>query len=153
MNIAGVDFPEPRLNARRDGRLVVFSGAGVPMRPPAGLPGFRRLVEQVAEGTGQSIGDAETEGRFLGRLKALGTDVRQRAAEILQRADPEPTTLHLNLLRLFSELGTVRAVTTNFDELFEHAALGQFDSQPRVFQAPALPLGNRFPALSTCTVR
>ena len=144
MKIAGVDFPEPLLNALRDGRLVVFSGAGVSMGPPAGLPGFRRLAEQVAEGTGQSIDDAETEDRFLGRLKDLGTDVHQRAAEILQRTNPEPTTLHLNLPRLFSELGTVRAVTTNFDQLFEHASLGQFDSQPRVFQAPALPLGNRF---------
>ena len=124
--------------------VVVFAGAGVSMGPPAGLPDFRRLAEQVAEGTGQSIGDAETEDRFLGRLKDLGTDVHWRAAEILQRNNPEPTTLHLNLLRLFSEPRAARAVTTNFDDLFERVARGQFESKIRVFQAPALPLGNRF---------
>ena len=41
MRIGGVDFPEPLLNALRDGRLVVFAGAGVSMGPPACLPGFR----------------------------------------------------------------------------------------------------------------
>jgi len=132
------------MNALKDGRVVVFAGAGVSMGPPACMPGFRRLAEQVAEGTGQSIGDAETEDRFLGRLRDLGTDVHQRAAETLQRNDPEPTGLHLNLLRLFRVPESVRAVTTNFDELFERAAFSQFDSQPTVFQAPALPLGNRF---------
>ncbi len=144
LKIAGVDFPEPILDALRDGGLVVIAGAGVSVGPPAGLPDFRLLVEKVAEGTGQSIGDAETEDRFLGRLEDCGTNVHQRVADILQRTNPKPTTLHLNLLRVFSELGTVRAVTTNFDELFEHAALGQFESRPKVFQAPALPLGNRF---------
>ncbi len=144
MRIAGVDFPGPLLNALRDGRLVVFAGAGVSMGPPASLPDFRRLAEQVAEGTGQSMSDEETEDRFLGRLKDLGIDVHQRAAEILQRNTPEPTILHLNLLRLFSEPSAARAVTTNFDDLFERTFLGQFDSETRVFQAPALPLGNRF---------
>lgn len=123
---------------------MVFAGAGVSMGPPAGLPDFRLLAEQVAEGTGQSKGDGETEDRFLGRLKDRGTDVHRRAAEILQRDNLEPTALHLNLLRLFGEPMDVRTVTTNFDGLFEQAALGQFDAQPGVFRAPTLPLGNRF---------
>ena len=144
MIIAGVDFPEPLLNALRDGRLVVFAGAGVSMGPPAGLPDFRRLAELVAEGTGQSIGNAETEDQFLARLKDRGTDVHQRAADILQRDNPEPTKLHLNLLRLFGEPKDVRAVTTNFDDLFERVALDQFDREPNIFQSPNLPLGNRF---------
>ena len=144
MKISGVDFPEPLLNALQSKRLVVFAGAGVSMGPPAVLPSFRRLAEQVAEGTGQSIGTAETEDRFLGRLEDRGTDVHQRAVEILQRNNPEPTALHLNLLRLFSDAGDVRAVTTNLDDLFEQIALSQFNPLPRVFQAPTLPLGNRF---------
>ena len=114
------------------------------MGPPAGLPDFRRLAELVSEGTGQSIGNAETEDQFLTRLKNRGTDVHQLAADILQRDNPEPTKLHLNLLRLFGEPKDVRAVTTNFDDLFERAALDQFDGQPNIFQAPNLPLGNRF---------
>ena len=144
MKISGVDFPEPLLNALQSKRLVVFAGAGVSMGLPAGLPGFRRLAEQVAEGTGQSIGVAETEDRFLGRLEDRGTDVHQLAAEILQRNNPEPTALHLDLLRFFGDAGDVRTVTTNFDDLFEQAALVQLNSLPKVFQAPALPLGNRF---------
>ena len=144
MRIAGVDYPDPLLNALRDGRLVVFAGAGVSMGPPAGLPGFRQLAEQVAEGTGQPIENSETVDRFLGRLTDLGTDVHQRSAKILHRDNPQPTKLHLNLIRLFSKLEIVRVVTTNFDSLFESATLGQSDSQPKVFQAPALPVGSRF---------
>lgn len=52
MKIDGVDFPQPLLDALRDGRLVVFAGAGVSMGPPSDLPGFRRLAKQVAEGPG-----------------------------------------------------------------------------------------------------
>lgn len=144
LKISGIDFPDPLWNALRGGRVVVFAGAGVSMGPPARLPDFQLLAEQVSEGTGQSIGDAETEDRFLGRLKDRGTDVHRRAAEILQRDNPEFTALHLNLLRLFGEPMEVRAVTTNFDLLFERAALGHFDPQPGVFRAPTLPLGNRF---------
>ena len=144
MRIAGVNFPEPLLSALRDGRLVVFAGAGVSMGPPAKLPSFRRLAEQVAEGTGQSIIDGETEDRFLGRLEDRGTDVRQRVAQILQSNNPEPTALHCDLLRFFGNTEDVRVVTTNFDVLFEVVATGDFDHRPRVFQAAALPLGSRF---------
>ncbi len=144
MRISGVDFPDSLLDALRTKRLVVFAGASVSMGPPAVLPGFRRLAQQVAKGTGQSIGTGETEDRFLGRLEVRGTDVHQRTVEILQRNNPEPTALHLDILRLFGEAGEVRTVTTNFDDLFEQAALAQFNSMPKVFQAPTLPLGNRF---------
>ena len=77
MRIGGVDFPDPLLNALRDGRLVVFAGAGVSMGPPANLPGFHELARQIAEGTGLTIEKDEPEDRFLGQLKAAGTDVHQ----------------------------------------------------------------------------
>lgn len=144
MKIAGVEFPRPFLNALRNSELAVFAGAGVSMGPPAGLPDFSRLAIQIAEGTGKSRADSETEDQFLGRLYDHGTKVNELAAEILQRNAPEPTALHLNLLRLFQEPGEVRVVTTNFDELFEKAALDYFNPQPSSFQAPALPLGSRF---------
>ena len=60
LKISNVDFPEPLLNALRGGRLVIFSGAGVSMGSPANLPNFRRLADQVATGTGLSIGADET---------------------------------------------------------------------------------------------
>ena len=144
MNIAGVDFPEPLLNALRGGELVIFAGAGASMGSPARLPGFRQLAQQVAEGTGQSIGTSETEDRFLGRLEDGGIDVHRRAAQFLQQHDPEPTELHRNLLRLYTKTEDIRIVTTNFDPLFEQAIGNLFNPVPRVFQAPALPLGSRF---------
>ena len=144
MTIGGVDFPQPLLNALRDGRLVVFAGAGVSMGPPAGLPSFRELAEEVAKGTGKSIAESEDIDKFLGRLKEDGVEVHQRAAGKLQPDNLEPNALHRNLLRLFQEKDDpVRIVTTNFDCLFEQAAEveGLFKSKPRVFEAPAFPLG------------
>ena len=141
MRIGGVDFPEPLLNALRDGRLVVFAGAGVSMGPPANLPGFRELARQIAEGTGRTIEKDEMEDRFLGQLKAAGTDVHQIAAQRLQHNNPQPKDLHRNLLRLYRRTEDIRIVTTNFDLLFEEAA---GEENPKVSNAPALPLGQRF---------
>ena len=144
MRIGGVDFPEPLLNALRERRLVVFAGAGVSMGPPASLPGFRELALQVARGTGLSIGEYEPEDRFLGRVKAAGANVHQIAAQRLQQNNPQPTELHRNLLRVYPGAEDIRVVTTNFDLLFEDAANSLFDARPKIFQAPALPLGQRF---------
>ena len=80
MKMAGTEFPEPLLNVLRDGRLVIFAGAGVSMGPPANLPDFRELARQVAEGTGLSIGEYEPEDRFLGRVKEAGPDIHRIAA-------------------------------------------------------------------------
>ena len=147
MIIADVDFPQPLLNALRDGQLVVFAGAGVSMAPPALLPDFRGLALRIAEGTGLTIGEFEPEDRFLGRLKDAGPDVHRRAVQILQANDPKPTELHRNLLGLYTGPENVRIVTTNFDRLFEQAAADLYDLAPKVFQAPALPLGQRFQGL------
>ena len=144
MKIAGVNFPEPLLNALQDNRLVVFAGAGVSMGPPAILPNFKQLAERVAEGTGQSIARTETEDRFLGRLHDNGVDVHRRAAETLQKDSLEPTAIHRHLLRCYAGPEEIRVVTTNFDTLFEAASDSEFISRPRIFQAPAPPLGSRF---------
>ena len=144
MRISGVDFPGPLLNALRDGRLVVFVGAGVSMGPPANLPGFRELARQVAEGTSLAIGELEQEDRFLGRVKESGPDVHQIAAQRLEQNEPQPTELHRSLLRLYPKVEDIRMVTTNFDLLFEEAANGLFSPGPRIFHAPVLPLGERF---------
>ena len=45
MKIGGVDFPESLLNALRDGRLVVFAGAGVSMGETARLLSLCKLAE------------------------------------------------------------------------------------------------------------
>lgn len=144
MKIAGIDFPMDLLNALRDGKLVVFAGAGVSMGEPAQLPNFEHLAQMIAEGTGEALQDGETIDRFLGRLQDGHVKVHERAAEILSPEGLEFTELHRNLLRLYPDAGPVLVVTTNFDPLFEQAAVDLFDSVPEVFRAPALPLGGQF---------
>ena len=114
------------------------------MGPPAMLPSFKQLAEQIAEGTGQSIAETETEDRFLGRLHDNGVDVCRIAAETLQKSSPQPKAIHRNLLRCYAQPEETRVVTTNFDTLFKSAADSEFNSSPRTFQAPSLPLGSRF---------
>ena len=80
----------------------------------------------------------------MGRLQHKGQDVHKQAKEEILSYDPEPTPLHSDLLRLFWDESAVRLVTTNFDMLFEDAAVRLFESQPEVFSAPALPLGSNF---------
>ena len=147
MKISGIDFPNSLLDTLRDGRdarLVVFAGAGVSMGEPAHLPDFRKLAEAIARGTGAVLGNGESEDQFLGGLRDKRVQVHARAAEELSKHDPQPTTLHYDLLRLFPEPASTRVVTTNFDLLFERAAEEVFESQPDVFTAPALPVGSRF---------
>ena len=144
MKIAGIDFPIDLLNALRDGKLVVFAGAGVSMGEPARLPNFEHLAQMIAAGTGEALQDGETIDRFLGTLEHGGVKVHERAAEILSPDGLEPTELHRNLLRLYPDAGPVYVVTTNFDSLFEQAMEDEFGSMPEVFRAPALPLGRQF---------
>ena len=144
MKIAGIDFPKPLLDALRDDRLVVFAGAGVSMGEPASLPSFMKLAEAIAHGTGAVLDEGESEDQFLGKLQHRGVRVHARAAEELSKHYPQPTTLHYDLLRIFSDPASTRVVTTNFDLLFEEAAAKLFESQPDVFAAPALPVASRF---------
>lgn len=144
MRIPQINFPGPLLNALRDGKLVVFAGAGVSMGEPACLPSFKNLADMIAAGTGQALQSGEEIDRFLGRLQHEEVKVHERAMEVLSRDDLEPTELHRNLLRLYPDAGPVRVVTTNFDLLFEQAAENLSGSAPEVFRAPALPLGHQF---------
>ena len=131
-------------SALRDGRLVVFAGAGVSMGEPAHLPDFDSLACKVARGSGESRKDDEPVDRFLGRLIDKGTKVHELAAEVLSGENLTSTALHRDLLRLYSDANRVRIVTTNFDLLFEQAATDLFGTAPDAFRAPALPLGNDF---------
>ena len=46
----GPDIPDELLRAHEEGRVVFFCGAGISY--PAGLPGFKGLVEQIYLATG-----------------------------------------------------------------------------------------------------
>jgi len=45
-----IDLPQALVTAQREGRLVIFEGAGVSMGPPANLPSFEDLADQIAGG-------------------------------------------------------------------------------------------------------
>ena len=148
MKLARIDFPQPLLAALRDRKLVVFAGAGVSMGEPACLPDFPSLATMIAQGTGETCGKGEPVDRFLGRLQHKGVNVHALAAEQLGEnrcgVAPQPTSLHHDLLRLYSKADPVLVVTTNFDLLFERAAQSIFDADLERFRAPALPLGRDF---------
>lgn len=144
VEIAGVEFPEALIAALRDGRLVIFAGAGVSMGQLAGLPDFEELACRISAGTDKNKEDSESTDRFLGRLKYDEIDVHSRAAKLLQKGKPKPTELHQNLLRIYPKREDIRIVTTNFDVLFEKAYNNLFEIAPKVFEATALPFGGRF---------
>lgn len=138
--IGGIDYPDEVIRALLERRLVVFAGAGVSMGPPASLPDFGGLVDQVATGTG-SDRRGEAHDRFLGVMESKGVDVHRRAARKLSNPAAEPTGLHRDLVRLAGPINGTRIVTTNFDTLFEGAAQNM-GIRASVFNAPALPLGS-----------
>ncbi|MYG80951.1 MAG: hypothetical protein F4187_03890, partial [Gemmatimonadetes bacterium] len=148
MTSSPIRFPERLRDALRDGRLVVFAGAGVSMGKPASLPDFSTLADSIAADTGVDRRNQESDDAFLGRLHHQGVQVHEIAARQLQTnrcgETPAPTDLHRDLLRLYPNSGAVRIVTTNFDRLFDTAAQAVFPGTPELFRAPALPLGRSF---------
>ena len=49
----GPDIPDALLQAHEEGRVVFFCGAGISY--PAGLPGFKGLVEQIYDLTSPNV--------------------------------------------------------------------------------------------------
>jgi hypothetical protein len=147
VRIGSIDIPEALLSAQASGQLVIFAGAGVSMPPPSSLPGLPAMISEATEGAGLSPEDGEPIDRFLGRLKESGFPVHRRVAEAVRRPSSEPTTLHYDLLKLFSSPPRVRLVTTNFDIHFTTAARAVFGRKVETYYAPALPLGHDFEGL------
>ena len=147
MIVDGITIPDELCEALAEDRLVVFAGAGVSMQGESPLPPFADLVRQI----GCSLdplnkckilhSDIDSCEASLGRLSEMG-DIHGACASIIGGAKGF-SDLHANILSLFGKSERVRVVTTNFDLRFNGAAefLGL---KPRVYQCPALPLGNDF---------
>lgn len=130
----GPDIPDGLLQAHEEGRVVFFCGAGISY--PAGLPGFKGLVDAIYEGTGTTKVDIEQEAYDRGqfdatldllerRLPGQRTAVRKALAQSLKpmlrrKGAIDTQTAMLRLAR--SRTGDLRLVTTNFDGVFEVAA-------------------------------
>ncbi|MDH5301531.1 MAG: DUF4020 domain-containing protein [Gammaproteobacteria bacterium] len=144
MQFNSINFPDELIASLRAGKCVVFAGAGVSMGEPANLPDFNRLAKIVAAGSGEERNENEPTDRFLGRLLRSGVAVHERVSNSLTLPSGHFAPLHTNLVRLFSKHDLVRIVTTNFDSLFEEAAMAQFGNLPDIYRSPALPLGSDF---------
>lgn len=149
----GPDIPDELLQAHEEGRVVFFCGAGISY--PAGLPGFKGLVEKIyrMNGTGLSDSDNEREafdrGQFDAtldllerRLPGQRLAVRRALAKALKPKlrRKGATDTQAALLRLArSREGALRLVTTNFDRVF-HSAAKRTDQAFHTYAAPMLPI-------------
>lgn len=154
MKIKGIDFPEPLLNALRDGRLVVFAGARVSMGPPAGLPNFRKLTERVTEGISESITESEAVDQFLGRLEGYkGKESYQLATKLLHSSNP--AIQHLVQCTETCFISSIQLVQTGSSPPTSNACLGRKREQrvclrpsPRHFSVQTYGWAVAFRALS-----
>ena len=147
----GPDIPWQLVNDHEEGKVVFFCGAGISI--PAGLPGFKKLVNDVYGKLGTEQTDLEAdayesfrydqvldelEHRFPGQRDAVRGTLVELFQPHLESRDVLKT--HEALLRLGrTREGTLRLVTTNFDSIFELASesMGQ---TCRSYAAPLLPL-------------
>lgn len=147
----GPDIPEALLQAHEEGRVVFFCGAGISY--PAGLPGFKGLVDKIyraAHTQRNAIEDrAYQRGQYDAALDLLekrlpGQRLAVRTA-LMQVLKPNlrlkgATQTHEALLQLArSRSGVVRLVTTNFDRIFQHLIKKSKSVTPE-YPAPLLPV-------------
>jgi hypothetical protein len=147
----GPDIPDALLQAHEEGRVVFFCGAGISY--PAGLPGFKGLVEQIYRLNGTAPSNIEREVLNRGQFDA-GLDLLERRLPgqrlavrraLAQALKPKlrrkgATDTHAALLQLaHSREGALRLVTTNFDRVF-HTAAKRTGQAFQAYAAPMLPV-------------
>jgi hypothetical protein len=140
---SGPQLPDALLQARDQGRVVFFCGAGI-SRAKAGLPDFFELSRKVLDSLGVARDDparsvlAESKAvyertgiglissdRVFGLLERDFTvsDIERSVAKALEPAGSVDLSAHRILLTLAkAPTQEVRLVTTNFDLLFEKAS-------------------------------
>ena len=147
----GPDIPDALLQAHEEGRVVFFCGAGISY--PAGLPGFKGLVDKIYRLNGTAPSDIEREALDRGqfdatldllerRLPGQRLAVRRALALALkpQLRRKGATDTQAALLRLArSREGALRLVTTNFDHVF-HTAAKRTGQAFQAYAAPMLPI-------------
>jgi hypothetical protein len=152
MLLGGINIPEALLTAHEEGRLVIFTGAGISMGLPSNLPNFLGLAEQVATKL-QSPENPNSEAwkpqldAFLGKLDDDAEyDVHRLVKRIVSASTSTPNANHDALARIAAK-GTARVVTTNYDLHLERRLRVRYGADLEVFRAPAMPLGDDFEGL------
>lgn len=147
----GPDIPENLLEAQEEGRIVFFCGAGISY--PAGLPGFKGLVDNIYENLGTTPTPTEQqtynkkqfdttldllERRHPGKRIAVRTALN--TVLTLSQIEDDSTITHKALIQLATNRkGKVRLVTTNFDRLFQHV-ITKDKLDITSYSAPFLPI-------------
>ncbi|TCH96586.1 hypothetical protein EJV46_18530 [Roseococcus sp. SYP-B2431] len=152
----GPDLPGDLLDARDEGQVIFFCGAGV-SRAEAGGPSFRELADRVVTELGSSqtsparqllalsdkiapvpgVGGIPSADRIFALLEQEFpvADVRGAVARSLRPKPDAGLGPHQSLINLSrAPDGAVRLVTTNFDRVFEQA-----DPSLEPIIPPALP--------------
>lgn len=147
----GPDIPDALLLAHEEGRAIFFCGAGISY--PAGLPGFKGLVDEVYRlvGTTRTAIEQDAfsrnqfdatldllERRLPGRRLAVRTALMNALQPKLRRKGATDT--HAALLQLArNRENALRLVTTNFDRIFEWVAKRNKQAL-NAYAAPMLPV-------------
>ncbi|MCC7265307.1 MAG: SIR2 family protein, partial [Candidatus Latescibacteria bacterium] len=148
---SGPDIPDALLQAHEEGRVVFFCGAGISY--PAGLPGFKGLVNKIYRLVGTTRNEVEQEAyernqfdatldllerRLPGQRRAVRNALAKALQPKLRRKGATDT--HAALLQLArSRDGALRLVTTNFDRIFVHLTARTKPAVP-AYPAPLLPI-------------
>lgn len=148
---SGPDIPELLIQEHEEGRVVFFCGAGISY--PAGLPGFKGLVDGIYDRLGtrrdaieeqaytKSQYDATIdllERRVPGQRIAVRTALMEVLKPKFRRKGAADT--HAALLQLAKGRdSSVRLVTTNFDRIF-HRLMARAKPAIAAFPAPLLPV-------------
>lgn len=150
----GADIPEDLIRSFLTGEAIFLCGAGVSMC--AGLWSFETLVEKVYAALGESLDNDPAERHAYNKqehdrvLRSLEkrisppylsvSPVRSAVERLLQPPTAASYPEHLNLLRISKDQGgRPRVLTTNFDTLFEHAALPRWKDGLPSHAEKALP--------------
>lgn len=147
----GPNIPDKLLQAHEEGRVVFFCGAGISY--PAGLPGFKGLVDEIYRVIGTSPTEVEQDAYLRNqfdvtldllerRLPGQRIAVRKALEKVLQPKlhRKKATDMHTALLQLARDRrGTLRLVTTNFDRIFEYV-IKRDKLQISSYVAPMLPV-------------
>lgn len=138
-----VDLPTEVVEAHANGELVFFLGAGVSLDPPSSLPSFEQLARDLADAARVPFDKKVALDYFLGSMPA-DFDTHLHARQMIARSDSTFNPTHSVIVRIASALGSVRIVTTNFDDHVWSAALADSIQIDDKWIGPALPLGDAF---------
>jgi NAD-dependent SIR2 family protein deacetylase len=133
----GADIPDELISSVLDGDAVFLCGAGVSMR--VGMPSFEELTDGIYTELKETRHNEPAERlacerkEFDRALRSLEkrthfpraqSRVRDATTKLLSAKVGVKTSNHLALLHLSRDReGRARLLTTNFDTLFEHAAI------------------------------